>query len=259
MYHSLTKEDFHKLLKVPDSYVVDALLVIGTNPRAKEYPHLYEALEKIGVAYQEEVIGNRFFGEIKSLLIGGKRIWFDVVYGTAYLSELLHVASTLGSKANILIGSCGALKESLVTGDTVIPTASFGNESSTRMYQRDNGSFLYPSDKKLSQAIKAKTAQRKSVIEGNLMTVQAMLAETKEDVDSWSDQGYLAVDMESATVFAVSDHFHVPSAALLYVADNLIKNELVTDGAFELLRAQRIALRKENYEIALKTLIEECV
>ena len=162
MYKELTIEDIRRVLKVPDSYNVDALLVVGTNPRSKEYPHLYEALEKLGVQYKEEVIKNIFFSEIKSFVINGKRIWFDVVYGTAYLSELLNAASMLGSKTNILLGTCGALQADMKMGDTVIPFASFGNESSTRMYQRDNRDFLYSSDKNLSQRIKECVSKRKT-------------------------------------------------------------------------------------------------
>lgn len=82
-----------------------------------------------------------------------------------------------------------------------------------------------------------------------------MMAETKEDIDAWMEKGYAGVDMESATVFAVSNHFNVPSAALLRVADNLAKNELVTDVSYESLRAQRTAIHKENYEAALKVLM----
>ena len=88
-----------------------------------------------------------------------------------------------------------------------------------------------------------------------MVTVQAALAETKEDIERWHKQGYLGVDMESATMFAVSNSFNIPSAALLYVADNLVRNELVTDDGYELLKTQRTAIRKENYEVVVKTLL----
>ncbi|PIV46260.1 hypothetical protein COW09_00360 [bacterium (Candidatus Moisslbacteria) CG12_big_fil_rev_8_21_14_0_65_36_11] len=254
MYKSLTTEDIRRLLKVPENYKVDGLLVSGTNPKAKEYLHLSEALEKLGVPYKEEIFQSGFFSDVKILMIGGKRIWFDVVYGTAYLSELIHVASMLGSKANVLLGSCGALLKSLTTGDTIIPRASYGNESSIRMYQRDNKTYLYESDPRLNVELKKHLATRKTINEGTLVTVQAMMAETKDDVDEWVKKGYAGVDMESATVFAVSNHFNVPSAALLYVADNLVKNELVSDPSYESLRAQRTAIHKENCEAALKVL-----
>ncbi len=255
MYKSLTAKDIRRLLEVPETYKVDGLLISGTNPKAKEYPHLFEALEKLGVPHKEENFPSGFFSDVKIIKIGDKRIWFDVVYGTAYLGELIHMASILGSKANILLGSCGALLESLNTGDTIIPHASYGNESSTRMYQRDNKTYLYESDAQLNSELKKNLTARKSINEGVLVTVQAMMAETKEDIDEWITKGYAGVDMESATLFAVSNHFNVPAAAILRVADNLAKNELVTDPSYESLRAQRTMIHKENYEAALKTLV----
>ncbi len=256
MYKQLTPSDIRRVLNVSDDYRVDGLLVSGTHPPRKEYPHFEEALRLLGVPYTEETIEDRFFQEVKSVVIGQKRIWFDVVYGAAYLSELTHVASILGSKANILLGSCGALQENLMHGDTVIPSASFGDESVTRMYQRDNKDFIYRADDILSRKIRENFLDRSAMHDGTLMTVQAMLGETEGDVKEWSRQGYIGIDMESATLFAVSAHFSVPAAALLYVADNLAKNELVTDAGFALLREQRRTIRKENYIAALKILAE---
>ena len=155
MYKSLTKQDILKLLKLPSNYKVDGLIVFGTHPKSTQYPYLYGALKKLFPNYKKETkIKNRFLSDIKSFKIGNKRIWFDVVYGAAYLSELLHVACMLGSKKNILLGSCGGLRKDMKTGDIVLPVASFSNESATRMYQRNNESFLYFSDKNLLLEIK---------------------------------------------------------------------------------------------------------
>ena len=143
MYKHLTKADLLRTLNQKEDYSVHGLLVIGTHPKEKEYPHLYETLERIGLPYTEEKIEDRFFSDVKSFVIGGKRIWFDVVYGAAYLSEIIHMASMLGSKNNILLGTFGALQADTCTGDIVLPEASYGNESATRMYQRENTDFLY--------------------------------------------------------------------------------------------------------------------
>lgn len=256
MYRHRSKAEYQAFLNVPEDYAVDGFLAVGTHPKDKEYPHLYEALDTLGLDYAEEKIGHRFFGDVKVLNMGGKRIWFDVVYGAAYLSEVAHLACLLGSRANILLGTCGALREGLRSGDTILPSASYGNESATRMYQRDNASFLHESDAALRARIRRHLSHRATVDEGKLMTVQAMLAETKDDVDGWAREGYSGVDMESATLFAVSRHFAVPSAALLSVADHLLKDELVTDPGHEALRAQRTAIRKENYVIALKAILD---
>jgi purine-nucleoside phosphorylase len=256
MYKDLTKEEVCRFLKIPEEYQVDGLLVSGTSSRVLEYSHLLDALKKNGVPYECEQLEMGFFSDVKIIKIGEKRIWFDGVYGTAYLSELVHVASLLGSRTNLLLGSCGALLDGLNVGDTIIPCASYANESSTRMYQRDNETYVYESDVRLRSDLKKHLSKRGAINEGKLMTVQAMMAETKEDINEWAKAGYVGVDMESATIFAVSNHFHVPSAALLYVADNLVKNELVTSPSYELLKTQRMAIHKENYENALKVFID---
>lgn len=256
MYKHLTKKDIQRNLQVPMDYQVDAIIASGTNPKAKEYIHLYEALEKLGVNYAEEKIEEVFFSDVKIFLIENHRIWFDVVYGTTYLNEFVHWGSMLGSKANLLLGTCGALQNNMKATDTVIPTSSYGNESSTRMYQPDNFSNMHNSDPLLSEALIKQIRHRETIHRGELMTVQAMLAETEKDIISWNAQGYLGVDMESATMFAVSNHFDIPSAALLFVVDNLIEKQLVTDVSFDLLKTQRTSIRKENYEIGIKTILD---
>ncbi len=256
MYKKLKKEDFIKALKLPEDYKVDGVFVVGTFPKNKEYIFLYEALKNLKINYTEEKIDHPFFSEIKSLIINNKRIWFDVVYGGTYLSELLHTASLFGSKANILLGTCGLLKESLNTGDIIIPEYSYGNESSVRMYQRNNSDYIYKSNDKLNLLIKSFLKNKENIYDGKMMTVQAMLAETSEDIESWSKDGYSAVDMESSVLFAISNHFNVPSTAVLSIADNLIKNVLTTDEDFKKLKIKRDSIKRENYE-AILSLFEQ--
>ena len=60
-----------------------------------------------------------------------------------------------------------------------------------------------------------------------MITCQAMLAETWEDICEWSSRGFYGVEMEASTVFAVSQHFKVPATAMLNIADNLIEKETI--------------------------------
>ncbi len=252
MYTRLQKADFQKMLGASPEYRVDALIVAGTYLTLKETILLHETLDTIGVEYAEETLAHPFLSGVKVIVANDRRIWFSTAYGTAYLSELTHIASILGSSKNLLLGSCGALQEDLGSGDTILPSFSYGNESSTRMYQRNNLDCQYPSDRALCADIASRIGGRTTINQGRMMTVQAMLAESKEDVDAWSENGYVAVDMESATLFAVSNHFDVPCAALLYVSDNLIRNELVTDSTYGLLKEKRSAVKRENYETVLR-------
>ena len=82
-----------------------------------------------------------------------------------------------------------------------------------------------------------------------------MMAETKEDVDNWSKQGYYGVEMEASTVFAISNHFNVPSAAVVMIADNLITEESVIDEDYQESRELRRETSKDILVESLKVLI----
>ncbi len=82
-----------------------------------------------------------------------------------------------------------------------------------------------------------------------------MLGETFEDVEAWSRAGYYGVEMETATLFSVSNHFNVPSASLLYVTDNLIKGQTVGDESHNLQKEERNLRKEETFRAGILTLV----
>ena len=138
--------------------------------------------------------------------------------------------------------------------DYLVPNYSYGNESGTRLYDRQNNKNIHYPDKKLSQTLKNKMTNE-HVWEGPTMTCGAMLAETKEDVEQWSKEGYFGVEMETSTVFAVSNHFNVPSASLVYVTDNLIKGQVVGDESHNQQKELRYQKAQKMFDIALSILL----
>lgn len=184
-----------------------------------------------------------------------KRYWFDASYGGVLLSEYLHLASLFGSRKNILLGSCGGLSEQVNACDVIVPTASYGDESTTRMYQPHKKDNLHEPNRELSHKLAVKMERSHKVWLGATVTNQAMMAETNEHVELWSKQGYLGVEMEAATVFAVSNHFTVPSAAVLLVGDNLVKGESVLSSTYAELKSRRLAAQAEQYIVATSELL----
>ncbi len=87
------------------------------------------------------------------------------------------------------------------------------------------------------------------------MTCQAMMAETWDDVSNWSQAGFIGVDMEAATVFSISNHFGVQSAAMLVISDNLIRKESVLDSSFSQSREVRKLAQECIYKIAIEQLL----
>jgi purine-nucleoside phosphorylase len=58
------------------------------------------------------------------------------------------------------------------------------------------------------------------VHQGRLFTTAALLAEGEREIDDWFRQGHAAVDMETATAFAVAEHFGMDRLAILFAFDN---------------------------------------
>lgn len=249
MYKELTKKDWYKLLKFPEDKKVDAIIVSGVAlaNRDREIGFLEQALSNYKDVKKVEYIQDNFFSSIYEFEIGDKLIWFDVVYGGAYLSELLHVGCIFGSKKNFLVGTCGGLQKNLETGDLVIPTYTYGNESTTRIYQPDIKDHKHYADKELRKEF-VKSISDYKIHSGPIITCQGMLGETPEDIKKWSEEGYLGVEMESSTFFAVSNSFNVPSVAVMHISDNLVKNILYGDEEMEKNREFRNKIRVYKYE-----------
>ena len=160
-----------------------------------------------------------------------------------------------GSEKNIHIGSCGGLYPEINSTDFVLPTWSYGLESSASMYDRDNKDFKYYPDIKLSNNVESRVNKKYKVWKGPVISCQAMLGETFDDIQTWSKQGYYGVEMETPTVFSVSKHFNVPSASIMFVSDNLIKGQTSGDESHKNEKAKRDEVRVEVYRVAIKTIL----
>jgi purine-nucleoside phosphorylase len=256
MYKQLTVTDFRKILKLPDDYKVDGVLVHGAMRKKKHKQELEDIIDKLGYKAKYDVIyESGFYENITVIEINGRKIWFDSSYGGAYLCEIIHLACLLGSKKNILVGSCAGLSKDGKAGDIVLPTSSFGNESTTRMYQPDNEEFIYFPDKDLLQSLRNRINKNYKVIEGKMMTCQAAMMESWDDIVRWSDEGYVGIEMESSTMLAVSNYFKVPSAAVLFIADNLIKKQTLFGDDSEKLKERLKESKLETFKVAFEELL----
>ncbi len=139
--------------------------------------------------------------------------------------------------------------------DLLIPAWTYGLESSASMYERENSEHKYFADEGLSKKLKEKIDNKYKVWNGPVISCHAMLGETYDDVQGWSKDGYFGIEMETATVFAVSKHFNVPSTSLMYVGDNLIKGQTVQDESHNQEKDQREELKKYVHRIAIETVL----
>ncbi len=251
MYKSFTASEYRQHFGLGPEYRVDGMLVYGSWNRGRHLSLLEAAL---GDGAQTKSLPESL-DRVTEFVVNDKRYWFNVSVGGALLCDYLHLACLFGSQANILLGSCGGLDARIGACNFIVPTFSFGNESTTRSYGREVFDHRHLPDEKLSVRLAKRIRPEFKVWRGPTVTNQAMMAETLDDIQTWSKDGYLGVEMEAATVFAVSRHFAVASAALLFVGDNLIRGESVLHQAFKDSRSRRELVRTEQYRVAVEELL----
>lgn len=252
VYKSFTAADYRKHHKLPDDYTVHGFIIFGTF-HPGPYTQLKEELTKLNIQVDySRVLDGPYFEPILEFTVNNKRYWFAVAYGGTMLSEWTHLACLFGSRVNVVIGSCGGLLPDAESLDIVVPTYAYADESATRMYEPE-ANHQHKADVNLNKHLISKLGQNHKVWHGPTITCQAMMAETWEDIQGWSNEGYYAVEMEAATVLAVSNHFRVPSTALLVISDNAILEKTVLDENYEAGGDTRQDVRRSM----LSTLLQE--
>ncbi|HEX6461814.1 MAG TPA: hypothetical protein VFZ58_00885 [Candidatus Saccharimonadales bacterium] len=252
MYKTFSAVDYKKHHNLPHDYTVHGFIIVGTF-HPGPYAQLKEVLAEFGVKHISygKVNDSPYFAPIIELTIEGKIYWFTIAYGGTILSEWVHLACLFGSQTNVVIGQCGGLFAEADTPDIIVPTYAYANESITRMYE-PNQNHRHNSNEQLNQKLIKSLSQTHKVWHGPTMTCQAMMAETWEDIQQWSAEGYYGVEMEASTIFAVSNHFERRSAAVLVIGDNLVKQKTVHDVNYGGGLDARLAVRRDILAAVLK-------
>lgn len=251
---SLTADDFRRRYDLGNDYKVEGMLAVGTwRPFGKlNLEHIENVLKELGKDYTHKLFQAPDLHDIYEFTISGKVYWYFAAMGTAVMHMHLHRGSMLGSKKNILIGSVGGLSEECMPGDIICPSLVLGNDNA-KYYQRDNSDDFYRPDPHLADSLKRRLPSETRTHTGKTVTCEIIMGETKEDIERWSKDGYLGVEMESALVFSLSNHFNIPSAALLNIGDNLIKE--ITFFSKE--HAEMDDIRESSRRTTIKAALEE--
>ncbi len=225
MYKEMTADDHRQNLDLPEDYTVDVAIGVGTwtayAPRNLE--RFERLLEEKGYESTHRHFEHLDIHEVHEFVLDDKTIWFFAVMGTAVMAPYMHYASLFGAKKLLLAGTAGGLKEGGSVGDFIIPTQTTGNDNSL-YYSQSDGREQYPDADLSERLFNTHKHALSSVFREKTVTCEMMLAESWEDIKGWSDNGYAAVEMEAALVFAIGKYFNVPAAATLMVADNLVED-----------------------------------
>ena len=135
--------------------------------------------------------------------------------GTAALAEEL---IAMGAKKILIYGTCGTLDKDILKGHFVIPTAAYRDEGTSYHY-------VEPSD-----YIEVKTANKLCSIfdelnipyvKGKTWTTDALYRETVGNMKKRKEDGCIVVEMECASIMAVSQFRNIPVFQFLYGDDTL--------------------------------------
>lgn len=135
--------------------------------------------------------------------------------GTAGTAEEL---IAMGAKKILIYGTCGTLNKEILKGHFVIPTAAYRDEGTSYHY-------IEPSD-----YIEVKTASKLCTIfdelnipfiKGKTWTTDALYRETIGNMKKRKEEGCIVVEMECASIMAVSQFRNIPIYQFLFGDDTL--------------------------------------
>ena len=224
MLRELTKSDWMSMLKIPLDRVPTALILWGTRNLKSRYATIKRSFDDvIEIGSPNGIIEDVLIGDIDGTVTA-----YGSVYGAPMASEITHIFGILGTPLVIQIGTCGGLADKLEAGDLFIVESAYCGEGASQYYKSDG--------KQVSATIEFDEVVRGghaslAVRNGQIYSTSALFAEGKEEIENWANQGYSAVDMETAATFAVAEHFGMDRGSILVVFDNPRKQEhiMITD------------------------------
>jgi purine-nucleoside phosphorylase len=214
MLKELTKADWLRILNLPVSRVPQVVILRGTRNLRSQYEAILPSFGNVlEVGTPNGILEDVLIGEVR-----GRAVGFACVYGSPMASELVHLFGVLGTRAVIQIGNCGALADDFLAGDLILASRAYCGEGAAQYYKSD-GKWVAASAG-LLQSKTLTALNEKDYRLGSIYTTAALFAEGEKDIEQWFQQGFAAVDLETAATYAVAEHFGMERLAMLYAFDN---------------------------------------
>jgi uridine phosphorylase len=181
----------------------------------------------------KEIVFNREYrtctGSYKGITVSATSTGIGCPSTAIAVEELANIGVT----HFIRVGSTGALKPEIKTGDIVINTGSMRNEGTTRFYV--NEGFPAVADHFLTHAlIEAALALRDErgfgLHVGLNASDDAFYGETPEFIEMLRKHKLLNVEMESAAIFTIAHKRDLKAAMVCGVSGNLVTSDVEYEG-----------------------------
>ncbi len=211
-------DEWLRAMKLPQSDIPDAIIVEGSWWRAQRTQWRTGYLDEV----RELAFPDIFWGTWR-----GKKVGYCCAYGAPRTSEIIHIFATLGTRLAIQIGTCGGLQPHLKPGDVILPELAIGLDGVAHLYGA--GEAAGASEEWIDRAHRSLRERSHTAYRGKHVTWSSLFTETAELIATWRRAGYLSVDMETATTYAVAQHFGREAVSLLVVWDDLTRGKHFLD------------------------------
>lgn len=213
----LTGRDLMEMVQLRPQDVGKYAIIPGPKERLEAIVKKLENPIK-NFSFMEYTMYTGQFEGIKITSINGGRFAAD----TAITTEILCNAQTA---TMIRAGSCGALRPDINVGDLIVVTTAVKGEGVTQYYVDKD--FVPTADAHLTETLtEVAKSSGYSVHTGPCWTTDAILKETRANVEKAVKQGAVAVDMVTAAFLTICQVYKIPAAAILAVSDNVITGEM---------------------------------
>ncbi len=209
-------------IRAPEGSIADTVIAVGDPDRAKLLAK--EVLEEA-----------RLVNEHRGFIVYTGR-WKDIdvsiaVHGiggpsAAIVFEELRM---YGAKTIVRLGSAGSLVKEVKVGDIVIASGAshYCGGAGLSGYMRDACQPAAPNPILTALIYREASKLGFKVHLGPVVTSDSFYAEEEDFVRTWQEAGVIAVEMECATLFALSWRRKFASAAALVITDSLVDSKEV--------------------------------
>lgn len=142
-----------------------------------------------------------------------------------YSYQLIH---DFGVKNLIRVGSCGAMQEGMELYDVVIAQGASTDSNYLHQFGVPGTYAPLSSYRLLEQAKRAADERGQRTHVGNVLSSDIFYNANSEALEPWKRLGILAVEMESAGLFANAAAAGVDALAIFTVSDNLLTHAQTT-------------------------------
>jgi uridine phosphorylase len=124
--------------------------------------------------------------------------------------------ANLGARRMIRVGTCGALAPTLELGSLILAREAIANDGTSRALGATSPATP---DDELSNAIAQ--AAGPNLQQGTIVTTD-LFYDSEDKEHDWAQEGVLAIEMETATLFTIAQNKGLQAASLLIITDLIL-------------------------------------